>query len=124
MVDDFVDAVDCAAYYAQDSFVDLAVGEESLQCRDYFDDEYCDVQGNRVSPYSELHAKYRIDQWIRPIQIYTFNFECPIELIESENHYCLRGKEGEECCTNDFETFSKRFSKGCVENCPYVSDTK
>ena len=62
LVDDFVDAVDCAAYYAQDSFVDLAVGEESLQCRDYFDDEYCDVQGNRVSPYSELHAKYRIDQ--------------------------------------------------------------
>ena len=50
-VDDLVDAVDCAAEYAADSFVDLVKGEDILQCRDHFDSEYCDVQGNRVSFY-------------------------------------------------------------------------
>ena len=71
-----------------------------------------------AEPSLKIHVR-----WYHLIQIYTFNFECPLELIESENHYCLTGKEGEECCTDDFETFSRRFSKGCVDNCPYERDT-
>ena len=48
-MDSLVDGVECAAEYAADSFVDLVKGEDILQCRDHFDSDYCDVQGNRVS---------------------------------------------------------------------------
>jgi len=67
------------------------------RCRDYFTAEYCDVQGHTI---------------------HTFNFDCPPGMLNSEDHYCLTGKEGEECCTGDFDEFSIWMSKGCVENCP------
>ena len=53
-MDSLVDGVECAAEYAADSFVDLVKGEDILQCRDHFDSDYCDVQGNRVSFYRWL----------------------------------------------------------------------
>jgi len=66
-------------------------------CGDYFDYEYCAVMGEKI---------------------HMFDFNCPPGIMNSDDHYCLKGESDEPCCTNNFKKFTEWVSKGCVENCP------